>query len=86
VRISLAVDDKLSVDRFESDDLIVFGALSVIVRIFTVAAYAISAVENLFEIAVALNIVEYSKTRVKYFIVETKYGLCKITEKDYLLR
>ena len=59
VRISLAVDDKLSVDRFESDDLIVFGALSVIVRIFTVAAYAISAVENLFEIAVALNIVVF---------------------------
>lgn len=31
-------------------------------------------------------IVEYSKTRVKYFIIETKYGLCKITEKDYISR
>lgn len=27
--------------------------------------------------------VEYSKTRIKYFIVETQFGLCKITEKDY---
>lgn len=28
----------------------------------------------------------YKKSKVKYFIVETKYGICKITEKDYISR